>query len=143
MVQRKTPLFERDISWLSFNHRVLQEVKDLSVPLLDRLKFMAIYSSNLEEFFKVRVAQLRNLIRAGRSTRKQLDFEPELLLRSILKLVNSHQKELSNVFNKQLLPDLRTHGIHRSNHFYIVGHFIYICIYSTKKKIKPPTIMRS
>lgn len=112
MVQRKTPLFERDISWLSFNHRVLQEVKDLSVPLLDRLKFMAIYSSNLEEFFKVRVAQLRNLIRAGRSTRKQLDFEPELLLRSILKLVNSHQKELSNVFNKQLLPDLRSHGIH-------------------------------
>ena len=178
MVQRKTPLFERDISWLSFNHRVLQEVKDLSVPLLDRLKFMAIYSSNLEEFFKVRVAQLRNLIRAGRSTRKQLDFEPELLLRSILKLVNSHQKELSNVFNKQLLPDLRSHGIHIlgpemlsqaqlnfvDNYFheYLQAYiqpillvdskvkpflhsgalYLYLHLFD-KKKIKPPTIMRS
>ena len=49
--------FNRDISWLSFNHRVLMEAADPSVYLYDRINFMAIYSSNLEEFYKVRVAE--------------------------------------------------------------------------------------
>ena len=49
----------RDTSWLSFNHRVLQEAKDPSVPLYERIKFLAIYSSNLDEFFRVRVAAMR------------------------------------------------------------------------------------
>ena len=48
--------FDRDLSWLSFNYRVLMEAMDKSVPLLERLKFIAIYSSNLDEFFRVRVA---------------------------------------------------------------------------------------
>ena len=111
MTNKKVPFYERDLSWLSFNHRVLQEAKDLSVPLLDRLKFMAIYSSNLEEFFKVRVAQIRNLIRAGKRTRKALNFRPEDLLRNILKIVNHHQFELSSIFNKQLIPELKHQGI--------------------------------
>ena len=111
MTKKNVPFYERDLSWLSFNHRVLQEAKDLSVPLLDRLKFMAIYSSNLEEFFKVRVAQIRNLIRAGRRTKKELSFKPEQLLKSTLKLVNSHQRELSSIFNKQLIPELKQNGI--------------------------------
>ena len=56
----------RDVSWLSFNYRVLQEAKDKNVPLLERLKFLAIYSSNLEEFFKVRMAYYRSLMRLGK-----------------------------------------------------------------------------
>lgn len=111
MTHKHSPFYDRDLSWLSFNHRVLQEAKDLTVPLLDRLKFMAIYSSNLEEFFKVRVAQIRNLIKAGKRTKRALDFKPEELLKGILTLVNSHQRELSNIFNKQLLPELRANGI--------------------------------
>ena len=55
------PLIHRDISWLSFNYRVLQEAKDPAVPLLERLKFLAIYSSNLDEFFRIRVAGIRKL----------------------------------------------------------------------------------
>ncbi|MEM9820054.1 MAG: hypothetical protein AAF985_03240, partial [Bacteroidota bacterium] len=51
---------ERDISWLSFNHRVLQEAKDPRTPLYERIKFLAIYSSNLDEFFRVRIASLRS-----------------------------------------------------------------------------------
>lgn len=112
MSGKKIPYYERDLSWLSFNHRVLQEAKDPSVPLLDRLKFMAIYSSNLEEFFRVRVAQVRNLLRAGRSARKGLDFDPNRLIKSIMKVVNNHQYELSSLFNKQLLPELKFNGVH-------------------------------
>jgi len=60
--QSKNIYFDRELSWLSFNYRVLQEAKDKSVPLFERLKFLAIYSSNLDEFFRVRVASLRSLL---------------------------------------------------------------------------------
>jgi len=53
------PLVDRDLSWLSFNYRVLEEAGDSSVPLFERIKFLAIYSSNLDEFFRVRVAALQ------------------------------------------------------------------------------------
>lgn len=51
----------REISWLSFNERVLQEAEDASVPLIERIKFLGIFSSNLDEFFRVRIATLRRL----------------------------------------------------------------------------------
>ena len=70
------PFMNRDLSWLSFNHRVLQEAKDPSVPLLEQIKFLAIYSSNLDEFFRVRVGQLKNLVNLGKRTQKELNFEP-------------------------------------------------------------------
>ena len=59
--------FNRDISWLSFNHRVLMEAADPSVSLYDRINFIAIYSSNLEEFYKVRVAEHKAVSRGGYS----------------------------------------------------------------------------
>ena len=50
---------EKELSWLSFNHRVLQEAQDIHVPLLERLRFLGIYSSNMDEFYRVRVANVR------------------------------------------------------------------------------------
>ncbi len=107
-----SPYIHRDISWLGFNYRVLQEAKDVSVPLLDRLKFLAIYSSNLDEFFRVRVANHRNLLRLGKKARRDLGFEPATLLKQILKIVNRQQKEFSDIFFSQILPSLKKEGIH-------------------------------
>ena len=70
-MKQPLPYIDRDISWLSFNYRVLQEAKDPNVPLLERVKFLAIYSSNLDEFFRVRVANHKNLVRLGKKTKKK------------------------------------------------------------------------
>lgn len=108
----KMPYRNRDLSWLSFNYRVLQEAKDISVPLFERLKFLAIYSNNLDEFFKVRVAHHRNLVRLGKKTKKKLQFHPKELLQKIRKVVNQQQEEFSNIFENQIVPELRKHDIH-------------------------------
>lgn len=105
------PFINRDISWLSFNYRVLQEAKDASVPLLEQIKFMAIYSSNLDEFFRVRVGHFKNLVRLGRKTQKELDFEPKLILRSLLGIVNKQQSEFSNIFENKIIPELKKHNV--------------------------------
>ncbi|MCB0527910.1 MAG: polyphosphate kinase 1 [Saprospiraceae bacterium] len=106
------PLIHRDISWLSFNYRVLQEAKDPAVPLLERLKFLAIYSSNLDEFFRIRVAGIRKLKKVGKKTKARLDFDPSTTLKEVHRIVNRHQEEFSQVFEQQIVPELRKHHIH-------------------------------
>ena len=106
-----TPYIHRDISWLAFNYRVLQEAKDNSVPLYEKIKFLAIYSSNLDEFFRVRVANHRNIVRAGKKTRKNLDFEPENILTEILKIVNEQQEEFSQIFERKIVTELAKNGM--------------------------------
>lgn len=105
------PYVHRDISWLSFNYRVLQEAKDPAVPLLERLKFLAIYSSNLDEFFRIRVAGIRKLKKVGKKTKAQLDFDPSEMLKEIHRVVNRQQEEFSEIFEQQIVPELRRHHI--------------------------------
>ncbi len=106
------PLIHRDISWLSFNYRVLQEAKDPAVPLLERLKFLAIYSSNLDEFFRIRVAGIRKLKKVGKKTKAQLDFDPSAVLKEVHRIVNLQQEEFSKIYEQQIVPELRKHHIH-------------------------------
>lgn len=103
---------QRDISWLAFNYRVLQEAKDPNVPLLERIKFLAIYSSNLDEFFRVRVANHRNLLQVGKKTMKQLDYDPEAVLHNIQKVVSEQAVEFDDIFRHQIIPELKQHDIH-------------------------------
>ncbi len=103
---------DRDISWLSFNHRVLQEAKDSSVPLMERVKFLAIYSSNLDEFFRVRVGQLRNLARINKKTKQELEFDPQEVLEAVIRTVNKQQEEFSRIFETMIKPELRQNNIH-------------------------------
>lgn len=105
------PYTNRDVSWLSFNFRVLQEARDPAVPLLERLKFLAIYSSNLDEFFRIRVAGIRKLKKVGKKTKAQLDFDPSQLLKDIHSIVNRQQEEFSTVFEQVIVPELRRHHI--------------------------------
>jgi len=105
------PYIHRDISWLSFNDRVLQEAKNPAVPLFERIKFLAIYSSNLEEFFRVRVASHRRLMKADKGTKKELGFSPKAIVKEVQRIVNKQQEEVSKVFEKQLVPELRKHNV--------------------------------
>lgn len=111
-MQHKIPYIDRDISWLSFNYRVLQEAKDPNVPLLERLKFLAIYSSNLEEFFKVRMAYHRSLKRLGKKVIKSFQLEPVEVLEELKAIVHQQQLEFSEIFNRQIIPELKHYQIY-------------------------------
>ncbi len=106
------PYAIRDISWLSFNYRVLQEAKDPKVPLFERIKFLAIYSNNLNEFFRVRVAHHRNVVRASKKAQKEIDtVMPKNILKKIHKIVDSQQEEFNDIFENEIIPLLNQNGI--------------------------------
>jgi polyphosphate kinase len=111
MKENSIRLKNRDLSWLAFNHRVLQEAADKSVPLYERIKFLAIFSSNLDEFFRVRVAYIRALLSLKRKTAKKLDFDPEKLLKRIHKVVTLQQEEFGEIFRTQIRKELNRQGI--------------------------------
>ena len=104
--------FNRDLSWLSFNKRLLMEAADRSVPLYERIKFLAIYSSNLDEFFRVRVASIQSLGEINKKKiNKNLGFEPQELLQLIHKEVEKQQNEFGRIFREELIPALSDKGI--------------------------------
>lgn len=110
MATRPTFL-HRDLSWLSFNRRVLQESADPSVPLYERLRFLAIFSNNLDEFFRVRVASIQALMNLKHGGAKSLGGQPAKLLRRIHKVVDQQQEEFGEIFRDQLLPALAQQGV--------------------------------
>ena len=106
-------LIKRDTSWLQFNARVLQEAADHRVPLYERLKFLAIYSSNLDEFYRVRVSSLRQFKKLSKKARRELfDFKPKKELKTIRKNVRKQQQEFGRIFRTEILPALKQEKIH-------------------------------
>ncbi|MEM7162193.1 MAG: polyphosphate kinase 1 [Bacteroidota bacterium] len=103
--------FDRDLSWLRFNHRVLQEAKDKRNPLYERIKFIAIYSSNLDEFFKVRVSDIRQIKDLKKKLRKKLITRPNKLLKEIKKQVDLQGDELGRILREEIVPGLKENGI--------------------------------
>ncbi len=108
MAKSKTII--RDISWLSFNHRVLQEAADDTVPLRERIRFLGIFSNNLDEFFRVRVAALNRMIALGKKSRMHLEINPQLILEQIQETVLEQQKEFERIWN-EILRELKKEKI--------------------------------
>jgi polyphosphate kinase len=102
--------FKRDISWLSFNYRVLMEADDDSLPLYERIHFIAIYSSNLEEFYKVRVAEHRAVASGGHSD-DMTPAEAHELIHQITREVNIQLEERIRIYDRKLIPALRQRHI--------------------------------
>ena len=103
--------FKRDISWLSFNYRVLMEAEDDTLPIYERIKFLSIYSSNMEEFYEIRVAEHRGVI-MKKNYADESSEEAEATLAAITNEVNWQQKEYHRVFHHVILPELERQGIH-------------------------------
>jgi polyphosphate kinase len=108
----KYKYIDRDLSWLSFNERVLQEAQDKSLPLYERIKFLAIYSSNLDEFYRVRVAHHQNIERASKKAKKKIDYTTKNILTDIKKIVNKQLKKFSEIFEHDILHELRKNNIY-------------------------------
>ena len=104
-------LTDREISWLSFDQRVLELAEDLTVPLLERLRFLAIASSNLDEFFMVRVATLMSKIENDVTAANVAGHKPKELLALISTKVNELVSRQSLTLHEEILPELKKHGI--------------------------------
>ena len=103
--------FNRELSWLDFNDRVLQLAEDESVPLLERVKFAAIWESNMDEFFMVRVANLHDQLEAGMPSRMADGMAPTEQLAAIRGRVIGQRERAGGGFERALCPALAEHGI--------------------------------
>lgn len=104
-------LVNRDISWLSFNERVLQEATDKNVPLVERMRFMGIFSNNRDEFFRVRVATLLRILRMGWKSRELIGETPQDLVNQVQQIVIEQQGMLEVIFNEKK-AELKAHGVY-------------------------------
>jgi polyphosphate kinase len=103
--------FDRDLSWLSFNERVLSEAERTHTPLLERIKFLSIYSSNLDEFYRVRMPILQALKKLSRKDNNEIQQEGGLL-EEANQVINSQQEKFGVVLKNLVLPELRDHDIY-------------------------------
>ncbi len=104
-------MVNRELSWLEFNRRVLEEAQDRPVPLLERVKFLAIFSSNLDEFFMVRVAELKRRIWAGDHRAGPDGLTPAQTLAAVSEHVRCLVEEQHRCFLEELQPRLVAEGI--------------------------------
>jgi polyphosphate kinase len=101
----------RDISWLGFNHRVLQEAADPSVPLLERIKFASIFSSNMDEFFRVRYPVISLFSQLKNKTLNRITAVDKKLPETVQQIITAQLEEFGNIIHAHLLPELEANGI--------------------------------
>ncbi|MFZ2227923.1 MAG: RNA degradosome polyphosphate kinase [Candidatus Nanopelagicaceae bacterium] len=102
---------DRELSWLSFDQRVLELAEDVSVPLLERVRFLTIFAANLDEFFMVRVATLKDKIDNHLLTHNSAGYSPKELMHEISKRTRKLMERQSALFRDVILPELRENGV--------------------------------
>ena len=102
---------DRELSWLDFNQRVLEMAEDKEIPLLERIRFLAIFTSNLDEFFMVRVASLKRKIEAGVGNVNSAGFVPREQMKVLLKRTHELVERQSKCFHSDLIPELSKIGV--------------------------------
>lgn len=109
-MERNYEYFKRDISWLSFNYRVLLEAEDDSLPIYERINFISIYSSNLEEFYKIRVAEHKAIISGSKTDETTVQQSMEII-HEITEAVNTQMEERVRIYEQKILPTLKQNNI--------------------------------
>ncbi len=120
----------RDISWLSFNGRVLQEADDKTVPLRERIRFLGIFSSNMDEFFRVRVATLKRMIGLETKANMHLEKSPALILEEINRIVSQQQSQFNRTWlniltelNKEKIYFLEDKELSKPQQEFVISYF--------------------
>ena len=132
MTKDKYSYINREVSWLQFNARVLQEAEDESVPLIERLRFLGIFSNNLDEFFKVRYATIKRIDEAGKTGRSELGgIKASDLLEIITQIVIKQQRESLKILDKiqkrlekKDIYFINEHEIDNEQHVFIKNYYI-------------------
>ncbi len=126
----------REISWLSFNERVLQEAADPTTPLIERIKFLSIFSSNLDEFFRVRVATVKRMIDAGKKAKALIDENPKDILNEIQNIVLRQQNIFHDIYG-DILKELEKEKIFIINEKLLTNEQEYFVKNYFHQKVRP------
>ncbi len=121
MAKKKTPYINREISWLSFNERVLQEAEDKTTPLIERLKFLGIFSNNRDEFYRVRVATVKRLVKLGRKAIDIYGEDPQELLTRLQRKVIEQQNKFEAIY-QEILKELAENNVYIINEKQLSGY---------------------
>ncbi len=133
---KKSEFINREISWLAFNERVLNEAGNPTVPLIERMRFLGIFSNNLDEFFRVRVATLRRAMGVSKKPIDPMDFDPEETLQEIQEIINAQQEKFDHYFHL-VTEQLTKSGVSLINEKQILKEHIPFLKEYYESEIKP------